>query len=176
MTPTAASGSSVRWTRTCAKCGDARCSVPIRLTRSEYEGIRSEPTRFALALNHENPEIDSLIAENERFATIEKSFGVASRIARASDPADSGRSLDWGPAPGATLLGAPKGEEAGPRARSPGPGAAFNRCGSRTRRPCLRRSRSPNDLPAHRPPAGHSARRPRGGTSVRPDPCAPRRP
>jgi hypothetical protein len=68
------------------ECGDARCSDPIRLTRSEYEGIRSEPTRFALALNHENPEIDSVITENERFATIEKSFGAASRIARASDP------------------------------------------------------------------------------------------
>ena len=68
------------------ECGDAGCSDPIRLTRSEYEDIRSEPTRFALALNHENPEIDSLITENERFATIEKSFGSALRIARESDP------------------------------------------------------------------------------------------
>ena len=68
------------------ECGDAGCSAPIRLTRSEYEDIRSEPTRFALALDHENPEIDSLITENERFATIEKSYGMASRIARASDP------------------------------------------------------------------------------------------
>lgn len=68
------------------ECGDALCSDPIRLTRSEYEGIRSEATRFALALNHENPEIDSVITENERFATIEKSFGAPSRIARESDP------------------------------------------------------------------------------------------
>lgn len=68
------------------ECGDALCSEPIILSRSEYEGIRSEPTRFALALNHENPEIDSLISENERFATIEKSFGAPSRIARGSDP------------------------------------------------------------------------------------------
>lgn len=68
------------------ECGDARCSDPIKLTRPEYEGVRSEPTRFALALNHENPEIDSVITENERFVTIEKSFGLASRIARASDP------------------------------------------------------------------------------------------
>ena len=68
------------------ECGDAGCSDPIRLTRSEYEDIRSEPTRFALALDHENPEIDSVVGENERFTTIEKSFGQASRIARASDP------------------------------------------------------------------------------------------
>ena len=41
---------------------------------------------FALALNHENPEIDTLVVENERFATIEKSFGEAARIARATNP------------------------------------------------------------------------------------------
>ena len=68
------------------ECGDARCSDPIRLTRAEYEGIRSEATRFALALHHENPEIDSVISENERYATIETSYRQASRIARASDP------------------------------------------------------------------------------------------
>jgi hypothetical protein len=68
------------------ECGDARCSDPISLTRSEYEGIRSGPTRFALALNHENPEIDTVTAENDRYATIEKSFGAASQIARASYP------------------------------------------------------------------------------------------
>jgi hypothetical protein len=68
------------------ECGDARCSAPIRLTRGEYEAVRAYPTRFALALNHENPEIDSLVAENPRFATIEKSFGLAARIARASNP------------------------------------------------------------------------------------------
>ena len=68
------------------ECGDERSTAPIRLTRVEYEAVRAYPTRFALALNHENPEIDSIIAENERFATIEKSFGEAARIARASNP------------------------------------------------------------------------------------------
>jgi hypothetical protein len=68
------------------ECGDDRCTAPIRLTRVEYEAVRAYPNRFALALNHENPEIDSLIVENERFATIEKSFGEAARIARATNP------------------------------------------------------------------------------------------
>ena len=68
------------------ECGDARCSDPIALSRGEYEGVRSSGTRFALALNHENPEIDSVVAENERFATIEKSFGEPARIARSRDP------------------------------------------------------------------------------------------
>lgn len=68
------------------ECGDRRCSDPIRMTLAEYEAIRAYPTRFALALDHENPETDSVLVENERFATIDMSFGLASRIARASDP------------------------------------------------------------------------------------------
>jgi hypothetical protein len=78
------------------ECGDAKCSAPIRLTRAEYEGIRDYAIRFALALGHENPEIDAVIAETERCATIEKSFGAPARIARASDPVARESRLDPG--------------------------------------------------------------------------------
>ena len=37
------------------ECSDRGCTEPIRLTRLEYEAIRVEPLRFAVALNHENP-------------------------------------------------------------------------------------------------------------------------
>ena len=73
------------------ECSDARCTEPISLSRREYEAIRAEPIRFAIALNHENPELDSVVAENDRFATVDKVEGSAARIARASDPR---RSLD----------------------------------------------------------------------------------
>jgi hypothetical protein len=56
------------------------------VTRHEYEGVRASGVRFVIALNHENPEIDLVISENERFATVEKFYGVAARIARAADP------------------------------------------------------------------------------------------
>lgn len=68
------------------ECSDERCTEPIRLTRGEYEAIRAEPIRFAIALHHENPEIDVVVEENERFATIEKVAGRAARIARARNP------------------------------------------------------------------------------------------
>jgi hypothetical protein len=68
------------------ECSDDRCTEPIRLTRAEYEATRAEPIRFAIALHHENPEIDVVVAENERFATIEKVAGKAARIARARNP------------------------------------------------------------------------------------------
>jgi hypothetical protein len=49
------------------ECGDERCTAPIRLTRVEYEAVRAYPTRFALALNHENPEIDGKDGSPVRF-------------------------------------------------------------------------------------------------------------
>jgi hypothetical protein len=68
------------------ECSDRGCSDPIELTRAEYEAVRAVPVRFAIALNHENPEIDRVLFENLRFATVEKFYGAAAKIARASDP------------------------------------------------------------------------------------------
>jgi hypothetical protein len=68
------------------ECSDPKCTQPISLTRPEYEAIRAVPVRFAIALNHENPEIDRVLFENDRFAAVEKFFGVGAKIARATDP------------------------------------------------------------------------------------------
>ena len=79
------------------ECSDRRCTQSIRLTRLEYESIRAEPVRFAIALNHENPEIDLLVEENERFATVDKFYGVPARIARESDPRRLVTGMSWAP-------------------------------------------------------------------------------
>lgn len=68
------------------ECSDRRCTEPISMTRAEYESIRAVPVRFAIALNHENPEIDRVLFENPRFATVEKFYGSAAKIARDTDP------------------------------------------------------------------------------------------
>jgi hypothetical protein len=68
------------------ECSDPRCTDPIGMTRPEYESVRAVPVRFAIALDHENPEIDQVVTENLRFAIVEKFFGAAAKIARASDP------------------------------------------------------------------------------------------
>ena len=68
------------------ECSDRLCTEPISMTRVEYEAVRSEPIRFAIVLNHENPEIDKVVLENERFATVEKFYGVGARVARETDP------------------------------------------------------------------------------------------
>ena len=67
------------------ECSDIDCSASIDLTLAEYEAVRAEPARFAIAVNHENPEIDRVVVENVRFATVEK-IGTLARIARDTDP------------------------------------------------------------------------------------------
>ena len=74
------------WSWYLCECSDRRCSEPIRMTHAEYESIRAIPVRFAIALNHENPEIDRVLLENARFATVEKIFASGLKIARESDP------------------------------------------------------------------------------------------
>lgn len=68
------------------ECSDHRCTDPITLSRSEYEAVRAVAVHFAIALNHENPEIDSVISENEGYAVVEKFGASGRRIARESDP------------------------------------------------------------------------------------------
>ena len=68
------------------ECSDRRCADPIGMTRPEYEAVPAVPVRFAIALDHENPEIDRVLIEKPRFATVEKFNGAGARIARASDP------------------------------------------------------------------------------------------
>ena len=57
---------------------------------AEYEDVRSVATRFVLALNHEDPEAERLVSENERYAVVEKVSGLAMRLARHTDPRSLG--------------------------------------------------------------------------------------
>ena len=68
------------------ECSDERCSDPIGLTYAEYEAVRSFPVRFAIAVNHENPELDAVVAEHPGFAVVEKIGSRALALARATDP------------------------------------------------------------------------------------------
>ena len=81
-----ASPADLRFDTYLCECSDRRCTEPIGLTGSEYEAVRAVSVRFAIALNHENPEIDRVLFENERFATVEKFFGAGAEIARSTDP------------------------------------------------------------------------------------------
>jgi hypothetical protein len=64
------------------ECGDGKCRANIGLTRVEYEAVRAYATRFAIATDHENPEIDQIVSEGTRFSVIQKIAGRPAKIAR----------------------------------------------------------------------------------------------
>jgi hypothetical protein len=63
------------------ECGDASCFEQLSLTLAEYQELRASPIRFALLNGHVDPEVDRVIAANDRFTTVEKKGEAATRAA-----------------------------------------------------------------------------------------------
>jgi hypothetical protein len=74
-----------RLTTFVCECSDDACTRAIDLTKPEYESVRSYSTQFALALDHENPESDSVISECARYAVVSTIEPFAMRINRETD-------------------------------------------------------------------------------------------
>jgi hypothetical protein len=68
------------------ECSDRDCREPLLMRRQEYDSIRAQGAQFLMAVNHENPEIDRVLGQNDRFAVSEKLPGAGERRARATDP------------------------------------------------------------------------------------------
>jgi hypothetical protein len=68
------------------ECGDAECTQPMPLTSREYEEVRRDPTHFAVLPGHVVPDVEVVVAHNERFAVVAKTDPQAARIAVREDP------------------------------------------------------------------------------------------
>jgi len=83
---------SIQWSRRCpadaffCECADPRCDRTVSLTIQEYESVRNTPNHFLIVLNHENPEVETVILETTRFAIVETLTGEASKVALRTDP------------------------------------------------------------------------------------------
>jgi hypothetical protein len=82
---TGSSGAGVASSYVC-ECSDGGCTSRITLTHVEYEEIRAHGTHFAIATDHESPELDLMVSERLGFAIIRKLPGMPARLATASDP------------------------------------------------------------------------------------------
>ena len=67
------------------ECGDPNCSEGVSLTRAEYEAVRSDGSCFVVAVDHENPEIERVTAENGRFSIVQKLM-TAGRKSQETNP------------------------------------------------------------------------------------------
>jgi hypothetical protein len=74
----------LRWEFLC-ECGQATCAEPVRMTRAEYERVRSNPVRFAVVPGHEDLEVERVLERTDHFLEVEK-VPDEQDIARATDP------------------------------------------------------------------------------------------
>jgi hypothetical protein len=66
------------------ECEDLHCREMVRLSREEYEAVRSRPNRFVIAPGHPYTEA-RVVSDRERFLVIEK-IGRAGEVAEELDP------------------------------------------------------------------------------------------
>jgi hypothetical protein len=67
------------------ECGDETCTESIQLSRGEYERLRSDPVLFGVKPGHGIPDVEEVVADEERFQIVRK-FEDEASIARATDP------------------------------------------------------------------------------------------
>jgi hypothetical protein len=68
------------------ECGRLRCNRLIQLTRTEYEGIRKNPRRFAIVDGHEILEAEEIVERHDRYVVVEKSGDPEAEIVEHTDP------------------------------------------------------------------------------------------
>jgi hypothetical protein len=54
------------------ECARRTCNATIELSLSEYERVREQSTRFAVAPGHEIPDIEDIVERGERYFVIVK--------------------------------------------------------------------------------------------------------
>ena len=57
------------------ECGLDDCVAKIEITQAEYEAVRASPIRFAVKPEHLIADVERIVAQNERFALVEKRVG-----------------------------------------------------------------------------------------------------
>ena len=67
------------------ECANMDCTETLTLSVGEYEHIRSSPVRFPIKLGHDYPEFETVVAQNEHYAVVQKR-GKAAEVSAALDP------------------------------------------------------------------------------------------
>ena len=72
--------------RVLGECGREECDRVIAITLAEYESVRADPRRFAVAHDHVLAEMEQVVAETDRYAVVAKREGTPAAVAVEEDP------------------------------------------------------------------------------------------
>ena len=67
------------------ECSNADCTLLLPMTVSEYEQVRADPKQFVVALGHELPEIENVVARRSSYQVVAK-HGEAAEFVTERDP------------------------------------------------------------------------------------------
>ena len=67
------------------ECSSEACTTLIEMTRNEYEAVRANGRRFAIARGHGVTEVERIVDGNDRFEVVEK-VDAAAAVAEARNP------------------------------------------------------------------------------------------
>jgi hypothetical protein len=79
-------GSNAEMDDYACECGDATCQAKVALTIAEYESVRADGAQFVVAVNQEDPEVEAVVEETDRFVVARVVSGSLAHIAHESDP------------------------------------------------------------------------------------------
>jgi hypothetical protein len=64
------------------ECAGEKCFDRVYLTAAEYEGIRSDSTRFAVVIGHVYPEAEHVVAAPDGYDVVEKNEDLRGLLER----------------------------------------------------------------------------------------------
>ena len=64
------------------ECANARCTRVLTLTLDEYAAVRAHPARFLTLPEHEEPETEVVVCEEQRYQIVQKKGEAADVAAR----------------------------------------------------------------------------------------------
>jgi hypothetical protein len=67
------------------ECSDLTCKQQVEVTLAAYDRVRADPRRYLIAVNHEDPVTETVIAVDDRHAIVETHAGNASNLAEITD-------------------------------------------------------------------------------------------
>jgi hypothetical protein len=68
------------------ECASYDCTQRIALTIGDYEELRSNPRRFAVATGHVIPEVERIVEQRRGYDVVEKDEGDPAEVAEETDP------------------------------------------------------------------------------------------
>lgn len=68
------------------ECADPTCAQPIALELDEYERVRRDTAQFLVVPGHDDPDVETVVRTNDRFAVVRKKPGVPAEVAVETDP------------------------------------------------------------------------------------------